>query len=199
MRLPLLTPSDLTAEQQPLYHLFEQMVATDEFTGMIVRQDDGAFLGPFAVMLHFPAAGTALAEYARATSAALAPLSPSARQVLILTVGGRLNAAYELYAHATAARRAGLSEQQISTLCTGARPADLTPEENLAADVAGALLRGGWLPQSTYRAVVDSLGQDALDAMVLLTAQYLAISTLLNAYAVPVPATENGGPEEDES
>jgi 4-carboxymuconolactone decarboxylase len=111
----------------------------------------------------------------------------------------RFNAAYELYAHTIAARRAGLSEGQIATLCAGARPADLTAEENLAADVAGSLLRGGTLPQSTYRAVVDALGQDALDAMVLLTAQYLAISTLLNAYAVPVPATDDAESEEDES
>jgi 4-carboxymuconolactone decarboxylase len=190
MRLPLLATTDLTAEQQPLYRLFEQMAATDEFTGMTVRQADGAFLGPFGVMLHFPAAGTALAEYARATSALLAPLPPSARQVLILTVGGRLNAAYELDAHTVAARRAGLRDEQIATLCAGVRPADLSAEENLAADVASALLRGP-LPKSTYRAVVDTLGQNAFDAMVLLTAQYLAICALLNAYDVPVPEEES--------
>lgn len=187
MRLPLVTPRDLTTEQEPLYRLFETMAGTDEFTGMTVQRADGAFLGPFAVMLHFPAAGTALAQYCRAISAALGPLSPSTRQVVILTVGARLNAAYELYAHTIAARRAGLREGQIATLCAGGRPADLTAAENLAADVASALLRGGPLPQSTYRAVVETLGQDALDAMVVLTTQYLTICTLLNAYDVPAP------------
>jgi 4-carboxymuconolactone decarboxylase len=142
------------------------------------------------VLLHFPSAGTALADYARATSGALAPLSPSARQVLILTVGGRLNAAYELDAHTGAARRAGLRDEQIATLCAGGRPADLSPDESLAADTASALLRGGPLPRTTYRAVVESLGQDALDAMVLLTVQYQAICTLLNSYDVPVPNEE---------
>lgn len=188
MRLPLLAPTDLTAEQQSLHRLFETMVATDEFAGMTVQQADGAFIGPFGVLLHFPAAGTALARYAGAVSAALTPLPPSVRQVVILTVGGRLNAAYELYAHTIAGRRAGLRDDQIATLCAGGRPADLTTEENLAADVACALLRGGPLPGSVYRAVVDTLGQDSLDAMVLLVTQYLAICTLLNAYDVPVPA-----------
>jgi hypothetical protein len=53
--------------------------------------------------------------------------------------------------------------------------------------VTGALLRGGPLPRSSYQAVVDKFGQEALDAMVLLTVQYLAICTLLNAYDVPTP------------
>ncbi|HWE90433.1 MAG TPA: carboxymuconolactone decarboxylase family protein [Pseudonocardiaceae bacterium] len=187
MRLPLLRPADLTARQQPLYRTIDAMVATDEFAGMTTKQLDGAFLGPFAVMLHFPAAGEAIARFCQEVSA-LPGLSPSARQVVILTVGGRQNAAYELYAHDIAARGAGLRRDQIATLCAGGRPADLTPEENLAADVTGALLRGGVLPQTTYQAVVDALGRDALDAMVLLIVQYLAICTLLNAYDVPVPA-----------
>jgi 4-carboxymuconolactone decarboxylase len=187
MRLPLVPPADLTSEQEALYRVFEKMVTTDEFTGMTVQRADGAFLGPFGVMLHLPAAGSALAQYSRAVSGSLAPLSPSARQVVILTVGGRLNAAYELSAHTIAARRAGLRDDQIATLCAGGRPADLSPAENLAADVAGALLRGGPLPQTTYRAVVETLGQDSLDAMVLLTTQYLTICTLLNAYDVPTP------------
>lgn len=192
MRLSPLPPRELTDEQQTLYRQFERMVGTDEFAGMTVRRADGAFLGPFGVMLRFPAAGTALAGYASAVSGVLAPLSPSARQVVILTVGGHHNAAYELDAHTVAARRAGLREDQIATLCAGGRPADLTAEENLAADVAGALLRGGPLPRTVYRAVVDTLGPDAFAAMVLLTTQYLAICALLNAYDVPVPA-EHGG------
>ena len=188
MRLPLVTPDELTTEQQPLHQLFQRMVATDEFTGMTTRRSDGAFLGPFGVMLHFPTAGTALADYARAVSGLLAPLSPAARQVVILTVGGRLNSAYELYAHTIAARRAGLRADQITTLCAGGRPADLTEEQGLAADVTTALLHGGSLPQTIYRTAADTLGQDALDAIVLLTVQYLAIGTVLNAYDVPVPA-----------
>ncbi|HWC78834.1 MAG TPA: carboxymuconolactone decarboxylase family protein [Pseudonocardiaceae bacterium] len=186
MRLPLLRPADLTSEQQSLYRTFDAMVATDEFAGMVTKQPDGAFLGPFAVMLHFPAAGEALARFCAEVSA-LPGLSPTARQVVILTVGGRQNAAYELYAHTIAAHGAGLRPDQIATLCAGGRPADLTAEENLAADVTGALLRGGPLPRSSYQAVVDKFGQEALDAMVLLTVQYLAICTLLNAYDVPTP------------
>jgi 4-carboxymuconolactone decarboxylase len=186
MRLPLLRPADLSAEQKPLYDASDAMVAAEEFNGMTTKQPDGSFIGPWAVMLHFPRAGAALGEFCRAVSA-LPGLSPSAKQVVILTVGGRYNTAYELYAHTIAARAAGLRPDQIATLCAGGRPADLTAEENLAADVAGALVRGGVLPATTYQSVVDTCGQAALDAMVLLTVQYLALCVLLNAYDVPVP------------
>jgi 4-carboxymuconolactone decarboxylase len=187
MRLPLIRPADMTAKQQSLYNAFEAMVRTDEFAGITTKQSDGAFLGPFGVMLHFPEAGAALAQFSRAVSR-LPGLSPSARQVVILAVGGRQNTAYELCAHTIAARAAGLHPDQIATLCAGGRPAALTPEENLAADVAGALVRGDVLTKTTYQSVVDTCGRDELDAMVLLVAQYLATCTLLNAYDVLVPA-----------
>jgi hypothetical protein len=35
--------------------------------------------------------------------------------------------------------------------------------------------------------VLDTCGQNALDAMVLLTVQYLALCTLLKAYDVTIP------------
>ncbi|MQY40366.1 hypothetical protein SRB17_83990 [Streptomyces sp. RB17] len=70
-------------------------------------------------------------------------------------------------------------------LCAGRRPGDLTEEEVLAADVAGALLDGGPLPGPLYTAVVEKLGQEAFDTMVFVTIHYLAISAILNVYDVP--------------
>ncbi len=45
-----------------------------------------------------------------------------------------------------------LSDQKLATIVAGQRPADLTPAEAVAYDVAAALTAGGVLPELTYRA-----------------------------------------------
>lgn len=187
MRLPLLRPADLTAEQQPLCRAFDVMVDSDEYAGFEVRDADGAFVGPWGVMLHFPELAQPLGHFINLAQR-LPGLSERARQVVILTIGARFNVAYEMYAHARLASRAGLRPDQVATLCAGGRPADLTEEEVLAADVATALTAAGPLPGPLYDTVVERLGQQALDAIVFVTVHYLALGTILNAYDVKAPA-----------
>ncbi|WP_275291870.1 carboxymuconolactone decarboxylase family protein [Amycolatopsis sp. La24] len=188
MRLPLLRPADLTAEQQSLHQAFDAMVeGGEEYTGFEVRDADGAYVGPWGVMLHFPEMGRALGRFVDLAQQ-LPGLSERARQVVILTVGARFNVAYEMYAHARLASRAGLRADQIAALCAGGRPAGLAEDEVLAVDVATALTEGGPLPGPLYDHVVERLGQDALDAIVFVTVHYLALGTILNAYDVKAPA-----------
>jgi 4-carboxymuconolactone decarboxylase len=53
-------------------------------------------------------------------------LSQRVRQVVILAVGAVWKANYELYAHAAAARKAGISEDAVRTLAAGGLPDDLS-------------------------------------------------------------------------
>lgn len=138
-------------------------------------------------MLHFPELAQPLGRFIDLAQQ-LPGLSERARQVVILTIGARFNVAYELYAHARLASRAGFRPDQVATLCAGGRPSDLTEEEVLAADVATALTGAGPVPGPLYDTVVESLGQEALDAIVFVTIHYLALGTILNAYDVRVPA-----------
>jgi 4-carboxymuconolactone decarboxylase len=100
-------------------------------------------------------------------------------------IGGRLNVAYELYAHAPLAARARLRPDQVEALSAGARPADLSEDELLAADVASALTRAGAVPGPLYDAAAARLGRQGFDAVVLIVIHYLALGVLLNAYDVP--------------
>ncbi|MEV6126287.1 hypothetical protein AB0M05_05585 [Streptomyces violaceusniger] len=184
MRLPLLHPEELTPTQRGLYDAFDAMVKADEYAGFEVRNADGAFVGPWGVMLHFPELGQALGQFVELAQR-LPGLSERARQVVVLTIGARFNVAYELYAHATLGSRAGLRPDQVATLCAGGRPSGLTEEEALAADVATALTARGPLPGPLYDTVVTTLGQEALDTIVFVTIHYLALGIVLNAYDVP--------------
>jgi 4-carboxymuconolactone decarboxylase len=191
MRLPLLRPAELTAEQRPLYESFEQMTRAEEYQGFEVRNPDGAFVGPWGVLLHFPDLAVPLGRFIGLVQK-LDGVSERARQVVILTIGGRFDAAYELYAHTPLALRAGLRPDQIAALSAGTRPTDLGEDELLAADVATALTQGGAVPGPLYDAAVSGLGQQGFDAVVFIAVHYLALATLLNAYDVPAgrPTTQ---------
>lgn len=184
MRLPLLRPEELSATQRPLYEAFLRGTQADEYQGFEVRNADGAFVGPWGVMLHFPDLAAPLGQFIDLAQR-LDGLTERARQVVILTIGGRSRAAYELYAHAVLAARAGLTGEQIAALSAGIRPDGLNPDELMAGDVAAALMQGGPVPGPLYDAAVESLGQHGFDAVVFITIHYLALGTILNAYDVP--------------
>jgi 4-carboxymuconolactone decarboxylase len=188
MRLPLIKPDELSPAQWVLYDTFDKMTRSEEYQGFEVKNPDGAFVGPWGVMLHFPDLAVPLGQFIDLAQK-LPGLSERARQVVILTIGGRFNVAYELYAHTPLAARAGLLPDQIAALSAGSRPAGLSEDELLAADVASALTRAGAVPGPLYDAAVATLGQQGFDAVVFITVHYLALGVLLNAYDVPTGHT----------
>jgi alkylhydroperoxidase family enzyme len=110
------------------------------------------------------------------------------REVAILTTGARYGAAYELYSHSRVAVAIGLSSDIVAGLVARQRPAELTPDEVVAHDVAVRLYSGAPLPGALYRAAVDCYGEAGTAELVFLIAQYASICLVLNAYDVPVPA-----------
>ena len=184
MRLPIFHPNEISEAQRPVYESGKRAAQADAASGFQTETSDGVLIGPWSVLLNFPKLASSFGQFLEGIQA-MSGLSPSARQVVILTVGGRFNAAYQLYAHAAAGARAGLRADQIATLSSGGRPVDLTLEQSLAADVTAALLRGGVVPAPLYEETVAQLGQDALDTIVFLAVQYLSVCALLNAYDVP--------------
>ena len=185
MRLPLLPASDISDDRRQLYDDFVANVR-DNFPDIVTMRDDGALIGPWGVWMQLPDVGKPMLRLIEAIRR-IPGLSPAARQVVILMVGGRYRAAYEIYAHAAAARHAGLSDQQIAALLAGEHPGDLDAEQNAAADVTAALLDGAVLQRPVYDRALAQLGQEGLNAVVFTTAQYSFVAVMLNAYDVPSP------------
>ncbi len=118
---------------------------------------------------------------------AQASLADPVRQIAILVVGARFDAAYELYAHVAVAEQEGMSADRLSTLASGSRPADLTPEEGCAYDVAFALTGGGALPRPTWERALALFGPHGANELIYLVGLYCLVSTTLNGFNVPVP------------
>lgn len=190
MRLPLIPPAELSAEQRRLY---DDMRAGIEkhFTGFAaIRAEDGALMGPWNPWLHEPGIGGAVWTLTKAISSA-STLPETVRQVAILVTGARFKAGYEIYAHVAVARKDGLPEEKLATITAGQRPADLTREEAIAYDVAAALSGGGVLPEPAYRAAVAAFGPHGAAELVYLVGLYCFVSVTLNGFDVPVP--DQGG------
>jgi alkylhydroperoxidase family enzyme len=188
MRLPLIPPADLTPEQKPLYDDMRKGIAGNFNTFQTVRED-GALLGPWNPWLHEPRIGKAIWDLTLAMTAE-ASLPDNVRQVVILVVGARYNAAYEIYAHIAVAEHEGMKPERLAALTAGLKPDDLTAEENAAFDIAYKLVCGGVLPEPLYRLAVATFGQHGANELIYLVGLYSLVSTTLNGFNVPVPERE---------
>jgi alkylhydroperoxidase family enzyme len=185
MRLPIIPPAELSAEQKPLYDDMRQGIAAN-FQGFVNVRDDGALLGPWNPWIHEPEFGKPVWELTKAMVSK--PSLPSAvREVAILVTGAHFKSAYELYAHVIVAERRGLSDEKLATIVAGQRPADLTRPEAVAYDFAFALVNGGVLPELTYRAATQEFGVHGAAELSYLVGLYCLVSVTLNTFDVPVP------------
>ena len=187
MRLPLVSPSDLNPEQRPLYEDMRKGIETN-FKGFTAINSNGALIGPWNSWLHFSKFGRPIWELVKALSTS--PTLPRpVREVAILVTGAHFHSAYELYAHVIIAETRGLSDEKISTIVAGQRPADLTREEAVAYDVASALVSGSVLPELVYRQAVATFGENGTAELINLVGLYCLVSVTLNGFDVPVPET----------
>jgi hypothetical protein len=82
--------------------------------------------------------------------------------------------------------------QKIATLAAGQRPADLTPEESVAFDIAYALNQSGPIAESTYCAGEAVFGREGMAEIIYLVGTFHLIAIILNGYDVSVPGREEG-------
>jgi len=188
MRLPLIPPADLTPEQKPLYDDMRKGIAGN-FNVFKTIREDGALMGPWNPWLHEPVIGKAIWDLTLAMTAK-ATLPDNVRQIVILVVGARFDAAYEIYAHIAVAEHEGMKPERLATLVADLKPNDLAPDESVAFDLAYALVRGGTLPEPLYRLALSTFGQHGTNEMIYLVGLYSLVSTTLNGFNVPVPERE---------
>jgi 4-carboxymuconolactone decarboxylase len=185
MRLPIIPPADLSAEQKPIYDDMRKGI-TEHFQGFVNVRDDGALLGPWNPWIHAPKFGKPVWDLVKAI-ASNPSLPAQVREVAILVTGAHFRSGYELYAHVIVAEGRGLSDEKLATIVAGQRPTDLTRQEAVAYDFASALVNGGVLPELTYRAAVEQFGEQGATELSYLIGVYCMVSVTLNTFDVPVP------------
>lgn len=188
MRLTPLPPAQLAPDVRALHDDIVQGMDT-HLSDFISARSDGALVGPFPPMLHFPEFGKAAWANVKALTGN-STLPRPAREIVILAIGAIFGCRYELYAHEIVARGVGSSAAKIAALVAGQRPPDLDPIESICHDVAVVLANGKTLPDATYRHALQMLGEKQVAELVYMVATYCQLAVLLNAYDIPAPETE---------
>jgi 4-carboxymuconolactone decarboxylase len=186
MRCPLLLPSELSAEQAPLYNDMMTGITSDFNPVFEAHTPAGQLIGPWSAWIQEPAIGGAIWDLVKVMTAQ-ATLKPAVRQIAILVVAAHFNAGYEIYAHGAMAKAEGMSEERLGTILAGSHPAGLGEEEGCAYDVARALTQGGVLAEALYRRAVKVFGQRGASELIYLVGLYHLVSVNLNGFNIAVP------------
>ncbi|HET9128798.1 MAG TPA: carboxymuconolactone decarboxylase family protein [Propionibacteriaceae bacterium] len=193
-RLALLSSGEMSEDQRRLHdRVLAGRGAAAARSGYVAALPDGRLIGPFNALLHAPDIAEHMLAWAASIAGALesAGTDPVLRETVILTVAARRQAAYALYAHTQAARRAGLSDRAVTAIVEGRTPDDLPPEALTAHRLARALADGTPVDDATYTEGTSRFGVAQLVGLVSLVGQYLTTCAVLACFDVPAPQQPN--------
>jgi 4-carboxymuconolactone decarboxylase len=180
------TPAELSAEQRSLY---DEIAGGRRSSGpqlfeLVDRQ--GRLNGPFGIMLHSPALGSAL-QAVGAVVRYRSVLSDRVRELAILAVAGHWASDFELYAHVPLARHAGLTDEEVRGVVDGAAVPFTDVGERAVLQVVRALLRTSDLTDEDYAAGRDALGEQGLVELTTLVGYYATLALQLRVFRVGEP------------
>lgn len=184
-RLRRLTRDELTGPQRELYDLFAGGDRIDRRVPFPPVGPDGALEGPFNAMLYSPELGTALQSVG--AKLRTSTLSDRCRELAILVVAAGRHSEFEWAAHERIGRAAGLSEEQVAAIESGAEVPCADTTEDLVVRTARALVAAADLDDGEYSAAVAGLGEQGLYDLITLVGYYTQLALQLRVFRVVAP------------
>ena len=189
--MPRLRPEQLTPDQRQLYDEMTGGPRNDGHRSFPMTDANGVLTGPFNAMLASPVVGTALQRLGAAIRYQT-DLPDQLRELVILMVAAHLGSEYEWHAHQPIARHSGLSDDVITAIKDGIRPAFADPAQHAAHDLTIALLRTEDLPDAQFAAAVDALGTQGIFEVSTIVGYYWLLAAQLRLFQVSPPPPGEG-------
>ncbi len=125
-----------------------------------------------------------------------ASLPQKVQELVMISVASEMRCAFIWYAHAAAARQAGVRGDVVDALREGRTPPNLDPEEQAVVDFTRELLQNRKVRPSTFDAATARFGQRGTMTLTNLIACYAVLAYNMNTYELEAPAhpTEKGLP-----
>ena len=98
---------------------------------------------------------------------------------MIIATAREMRSQYEFSAHARLARAAGVSDETIKIIATGAAPNGLEGDEALLTGYVKEMLQEHKVSASTYKALVDRFGEQDTLHLAVLVGHYMLVAQVL--------------------
>ena len=182
-RIPLVTRDTIVPKEQAAYDAFAASRGSEPR------------IGPYSIIAHMPEMAQRL-EALRTYIRAEASLPQQLQELAMITVAREMNCAFIWYAHAAAARKAGVRDDIVDNTREKRALTDLAPEEQVVVEFTRELLQNRKVGKPTFDAAVARLGQRGVMTLTNLIACYAVLAYNMNTYELeaPVHATEPGLP-----
>lgn len=185
-RLPVLRPTELTADQTALYDAIAHGTRATGPRAFDLVDADGGLTGPFNAMLYAPALGQALQALGAAVRYRTA-LSARARELAVLEVAAAWDSGFERYAHEELGRSVGLTEPELTAAREAADAPLADAYERAVVTTTRTLARSGDLDDATYAVAFAILGPAALVELTTLVGYYATLALQLRVFRVATP------------
>ena len=174
-RIPLVTRDQIVEKEKPAYDAF------------MLSRAGRPNIGPYSLLLHMPEVAQRL-EALRIYLRDEASLRPKLQELVMISVAREMSCAFIWYAHAAAARQAGVRDDIVDNIRERRPLANLDPEEQTAVDFARELLQNRKVSRPTFDAATARFGQRGAMTLTNLIACYAVLAYNMNAYDLEAPA-----------
>ena len=174
-RIPSVTRDQIVENERPAYDAFMQSRAG--------RPN----VGPYTLLLHMPEMAQRL-EALRTHLRDEASLSQKLQELVMISVAREMGCGFIWYAHAAAARKAGVRDDVVDGIRERRPLTGLDPDERAAVDFTRELLRDRKVSRPTFDAATACFGQRGTMTLTNLIACYAVLAYNMNTYELEAPA-----------
>jgi 4-carboxymuconolactone decarboxylase len=174
-RIPLVTRDQVVDTDKPAYDAF------------MLSRGNRPNIGPYTLLLHMPEMAQRL-EALRLYLRDEASLSPKLQELVMISVAREMNCGFIWYAHAAAARQAGVRDDVVDGIRERRPLANLEPDEQVAVDFTRELLQRRKVSRTTFDAATARFGQRGTMTLTNLIACYAVLAYNMNTYELQAPA-----------
>jgi 4-carboxymuconolactone decarboxylase len=173
-RIPPVTRDDVSDGEKGAY---------DEF---MKSRGGRPMVGPYALLLHMPEMAQRL-EALRTYIRGEASVTQKLQELVMITVAREMDCAFIWYAHAAAARQAGVRDDIVDHIREKKALTNLDPDELKVVNFTRELLQNRKVSQATFDAAVTRFGQRGMMTLTNLVASYAVLAYNMNTYELEAP------------
>jgi len=174
-RIPPATRDDVPEGEKGVY---------DEF---MKSRGNRPNVGPYSLLLHMPEMAQRL-EALRTYIRGEASLPQKLQELVMISVAREMDCAFIWYAHAAAARQAGVRDDIVDNIREKKPLTNLDADEMTVVNFTRELLQQRKVSQATFDAAIARFGRRGVMTLTNLVACYAVLAYNMNTYELEAPA-----------